>query len=255
MTGALVFAGIGLATAAAERVWPARPQPALRTGLALDALYLASHVAIRFAFLHLAAAGISAVGEAHVAPLLGGPHLGGSPLWIEAPVAIVLFELVFYATHRLKHRLGWWWRIHAIHHSSREVDWFSSIRFHPLGRGLDVGIYFSPLLLLRISDDALLVLTTANAFFGFFGHANLACSLGPLRYVFVGPEMHRLHHAEDPELRDRNFGNILSVFDWLFGTAVVRDEPPAAFGAGDPALGDELLTQLAYPFRRSDASP
>jgi Fatty acid hydroxylase superfamily len=88
-----------------------------------------------------------------------------------------------------------------------------------------------------------------------FIHSNLKWRLGPLAYVFVGPEMHRWHHAVDRDRRECNYGNNFSIFDWLFGTAYLTHEEPARFGVEDPEYPEgQLLKQFFYAFRPTDAT-
>lgn len=166
-------------------------------------------------------------------------------------VAVVfVLDFIFYVTHRLKHRWRWWWRLHETHHSSQDLDWFSSVRFHPLERLLDRTLYLFPLMILGVSEEALLILAAADALIGSFGHANLNWRIGPLIYVFVGPEMHRWHHVLDPERRECNYGNILSIFDWVFGTAYIARDNPETFGLADKKYPEgSFLKQFMYAFR------
>jgi sterol desaturase/sphingolipid hydroxylase (fatty acid hydroxylase superfamily) len=78
---------------------------------------------------------------------------------------------------------------------------------------------------------------------GFFNHANIRLSLGPLTSIFSGPQWHRLHHAIDPDCRDRNFAAYFPILDIVFGTyrAPRQDEYPAT-GVTDPIV-------TAHPFR------
>ena len=87
-------------------------------------------------------------------------------------------------------------------------------------------------------------------------HSNLNVRIGPLIYLLVGPEMHRWHHSTDPTMQRQNFGNNLSLFDWIFGTAVVPDAPPRAFGTSDDDYPQRIwLGQLRYAFRPLRALP
>ena len=42
--------------------------------------------------------------------------------------------------------------------------------------------------------------------------------MGPLEYVLVTPSHHRVHHAINPEYIDKNYGQILIIWDKIFGT-------------------------------------
>lgn len=81
-------------------------------------------------------------------------------------------------------------------------------------------------------------------------HANVRLRIGPLIYVFVGPEMHRVHHARAGTAQRCNFGNNLSIFDWLFGTAVLPEELPSEFGIDDEAYPEgNIVRQFFHAFR------
>jgi sterol desaturase/sphingolipid hydroxylase (fatty acid hydroxylase superfamily) len=252
-----IFAGCAAVFLVAERLAPARPQPVLRRGFFLDCAYCAMSLAARTLVNGTLAIALSDAG----ARLLPGAAIGvlrGRPVWVQAAAIVVALDLVFYVLHRLKHdrRLLWLWRLHETHHASEDLDWFSSVRFHPVEKLLDRGIYLGPLLFLGVSDEALLVLAATDAAISTFSHANLDWRIGPLIYVFNGPEMHRWHHAKDPARQSCNFGNNLSVFDWLFGTAYLSRERPRDFGLRDPSYPRESLAgQLARPFRPAAPRP
>ena len=111
---------------------------------------------------------------------------------------------------------------------------------------------------LGVSDTAVLIWAGVDVFFGMFNHSNLTWRIGPLIYVFVGPEMHLWHHARDPERRECNYGNNLSIFDWIFGTAWVPRDKPIEFGVPDRAYPQaNIVKQFFYafrPLRRSNQS-
>src|SRR3990167_5690582 len=45
---------------------------------------------------------------------------------------LLMFDLVDYAYHRLQHGVGWWWQLHAVHHSQRQMTLWSDNRNHLL---------------------------------------------------------------------------------------------------------------------------
>ena len=55
--------------------------------------------------------------------------------------------------------------------------------------------------------------------------------LGPLEYIFVTPSHHRVHHAINDEYIDKNYGQILILWDKLFGTFQAElDSVPPVYG-------------------------
>jgi sterol desaturase/sphingolipid hydroxylase (fatty acid hydroxylase superfamily) len=176
--------------------------------------------------------------------------LSRHPVWLQALVLLLVLDFFFYVTHRLKHRWHWWWRLHETHHSTEDMDFLSTVRFHPLEKALDRTIYLLPLLVLGVSDRALLIWATVDAFFGMLIHSNLDIRLGPLIYVMNGPELHRWHHSRDRDRRECNYGNNFSIFDWAFGTAYLTREHPTGFGIDDPGYPEgNILRQFLYAFR------
>jgi sterol desaturase/sphingolipid hydroxylase (fatty acid hydroxylase superfamily) len=124
------------------------------------------------------------------------------------------------------------------------------VRFHPVEKTLDRLLYLLPLLFLGVSDAALLILSIVDATVASFSHANTTLRIGPLIYIFVGPEMHRWHHARDVRSQNANFSNNLSIFDWLFGTAYVPRELPRECGLDDEAYPEgNIARQFTYAFR------
>jgi sterol desaturase/sphingolipid hydroxylase (fatty acid hydroxylase superfamily) len=94
-----------------------------------------------------------------------------------------------------------------------------------------------------------------------FYHGNIRTNLGPLRYVLVTPQSHRIHHSIEPRHRDTNFGALFSIWDQMFGTQYRRYDEYPETGIEDDAFPHEasgdlrslLVTpfvQMAYPLRK-----
>ncbi len=244
-----IFALFAVGFVVAERLRPVRPQPLLRRGFAADTAYVVLHYALRVLINGTLAVSVAAAGRRVLPPALVGA-LGTQPLWLQAIVLLLVLDLFFYVMHRLKHRWTWWWRLHETHHSSIDLDWLATARFHPLEKVLDRLVFLVPLTVIGPSDAAIVIWASVDAFFGMFIHANVRWRLGPLIYVFMGPEMHRWHHARDRAHRDSNYGNNFSIFDWMFGTAYLSRDLPTDFGVDDPDYPVEHLgRQFLYAFR------
>jgi sterol desaturase/sphingolipid hydroxylase (fatty acid hydroxylase superfamily) len=245
-----IFAGLAAFFFLAERISPLhREQRVLRRGFYVDVWYVGIHYFMRVFINGTLAVMVAGLGRQYLPEQLVG-MLRSHPTWVQALVVLMVLDFIFYVTHRAKHRWEWWWRLHETHHSAPELDWFASVRFHPLEKVLDRTIYLLPLLVIGPSDAAVLIWSAVDVFFGMFGHANVSWRIGPLIYVFVGPEMHRWHHALDRERHHCNFGNNFSIFDWIFGTAYLSEERPASYGVDDPNYPTEnLLKQWIYAFR------
>jgi sterol desaturase/sphingolipid hydroxylase (fatty acid hydroxylase superfamily) len=247
-----IFAALALVFSAAERLLPLREQRFFRRGFATDVAYIGIHYVLRIAINGTIAATLVEIG-ARTLPAWSVGTLRDRSIWLQAFVVIVVLDFLFYVMHRLKHRWTWWWRLHETHHSSVELDWLATARFHPLEKVLDRLVFLLPLTVIGPSGGALVIWASVDAFFGLFIHSNVKWRLGPLVYIFVGPEMHRWHHALDRDKRECNYGNNLSVFDWVFGTAYVTRDWPDRFGvdAADYPT-DNLFRQFVFAFRSAE---
>ncbi len=172
------------------------------------------------------------------------------PIWVQAPLILLIADLLAYWSHRLFHG-RWLWPFHAIHHSSKTVDWLSSVRLHPVNDAVARVVQVLPLYWLGFNAGALAAAVPVLTFYALLLHANLRWSYGPLRYVIASPVFHRWHHTSEEEGLDRNFAGLFPFFDLMFGTFYMPPgRQPQRFGiSGDP-VPDGLLGQLAYPFRR-----
>jgi sterol desaturase/sphingolipid hydroxylase (fatty acid hydroxylase superfamily) len=157
----------------------------------------------------------------------------GLPLWALAIVGLVIMDLVEYWVHRFAHRWRPFWLIHSAHHSDPHVDFSTGARHHPLDTTVSLLVRFGLYLLLGLPIWIELIRAILVNVMALWQHANVSAPrvLEALRAVLVTPAVHRIHHVPDRPLIDRNYGQILSVWDRLFGTyAEPAGDLPAAYG-------------------------
>src|SRR5437868_7327784 len=125
------------------------------------------------------------------------------------------------------------WRFHAVHHADNDVDVTTGLRQHPIESVLR-GIFFfmgifasgSPVYAVMIYQT-LLILSAA------FSHANISLPYWldkSLSYVFVSPNMHKVHHHWKQPYTDSNYGAVLAIWDRLFGTYKNLDPKQIRYG-------------------------
>lgn len=172
--------------------------------------------------------------------------------WDSVPLAVTVFlgifigDFVGYWRHRLEHT-ALLWPSHAVHHSDTEMTWLSLERFHPINRVTTFVIDSSALLILGMPAEAIIANNLVRHYYGFFIHADLPWTYGPLGKVFVSPAMHRWHHAADREAFDTNYATVFSLFDRAFGTFRVPGPCTVPTGVIDD-MGPGLAGQLGYAF-------
>lgn len=182
-----------------------------------------------------------------------GFHLWPSswPLVAQWILALVLYELGHYWAHRLAHEVDFLWRFHSLHHSSSRLYFLNAARFHPIDT-IWLGLFSATILLaLGAPKEILLLVAAVNIVHGVFQHSNLVIRLGPLNWIFSGPELHRWHHSRVLEEANTNYGTNLILWDIVFGTRFHPDrDPPEDVGIDEPAAYPKgFLGPLIAPFR------
>ena len=173
--------------------------------------------------------------------------LSRQPRGLQLFEALVIADLCGYFTHRAFHR-GRLWRFHAIHHSSRMLDWLAATRLHPINDVASKLAVALPLFLLGFDLKVFASVVPLLVFWSIFLHANVPWGLGPLRYLIATPLFHRWHHTALAEGRDKNFAGLFPAIDWVFGTLHLPEgRQPKEFGVTE-SMPEGLLGQLAYPF-------
>jgi sterol desaturase/sphingolipid hydroxylase (fatty acid hydroxylase superfamily) len=167
------------------------------------------------------------------------PWFNGHPLLLFV-VYYVLYDLTYYWMHRVQHAIPWWWALHSMHHSQRQMSCWTNDRGSYLDGGLQSIVLACVGVLTGVDAAEFAWLMLLSELVQNLSHTNVRLGFGRvLEKVFVDPKFHRLHHMrvdpQRPELHRCNFGQVLSIWDVLFGTALYG-EPPRQTGVGDPTV-------------------
>ena len=177
--------------------------------------------------------------------------LATTPLWVQFIVFLVFRDFLEWGVHNLLHRVSWLWKFHKLHHSIEVMDWIGNFRFHWMETVIYRTLTWLPLVVLGVDTRVLLPIAVISTLIGHLNHSNLAWDYGPLRYLINSPRMHIWHHDDVMHYKGgQNFGIVLSVFDWVFGTAYMpRDkDQPEQLGFHDlPAFPKGLMGRLFFP--------
>ena len=246
---------------ALERFWPwRRDQKLLRRGIWQDVFWLAfnGHYlgVLLAAVTEPTAAFVNRVLVASDLPALDSLNLiAGMPVWIQFITVFLLKDFVEYGIHRLMHTVPALWEFHKLHHSIEELDWIGNFRFHWGEIVVYKSISYLPLVVLGVDWRVMLVIAILWTLMLDLNHANLSFDWGPLRYVLNSPRMHVWHH--DVEVHGKggqNFGQVLSVWDWMFGTVYWpkdRERPERLGFKGQERYPTGVLGRIVYPFWKS----
>ena len=180
------------------------------------------------------------------------------PLWADIVLTVLIFDFVVWFQHLLSHRIPFLWRFHRVHHTDRDLDVTSAIRFHPVEIAYSMLLKIAVVYLLGPAAIAIIAFEIILNGTAMFNHANLRLSNGldaVLRKILVTPDMHRVHHSIYRDEHDTNYGFAMSFWDRIFGTYTAHPRD----GHDDMKLGlqwqDDRPTKLSWslllPFRKN----
>jgi alkylglycerol monooxygenase len=134
-------------------------------------------------------------------------------------------DLLWYWYHRFGHTVNLFWASHIVHHQSDDFNYTAAARitvFQAVARGL----FWCVLPIIGFNAHMITVLLLIHGTYPFFTHTQLVGKLGCLEYIIVTPSHHRVHHSSNPEYLDKNYGDMLIIWDKLFGTFIEETTEP-----------------------------
>jgi sterol desaturase/sphingolipid hydroxylase (fatty acid hydroxylase superfamily) len=134
-------------------------------------------------------------------------------------------DFVWYWYHRLAHTINIFWCVHVVHHQSEDFNYTVSARITVLQAFVRTG-FWSVLPLAGFSAEMITSILLVHEVYPFFVHTQLIGKMGILEHIIVTPSHHRVHHACNDEYLDKNYGDVLIIWDKLFGTFVEEKAPP-----------------------------
>jgi len=168
-------------------------------------------------------------------------HLLAVPSWLAAVISLPLLDLIRYWEHWLYHRVPLFWRMHRMHHTDVDCDVTAAIRSHPFQALTGTASTLVMIAALGVPPVAVVVDQVLGAASSLFTHGNVRIPPrfdAVLRWIFVTPEMHRVHHSSVSAETDSNFCQVYPWWDRLFGTYVEQ-----------PRAGHERMTIGLERFR------
>jgi sterol desaturase/sphingolipid hydroxylase (fatty acid hydroxylase superfamily) len=148
--------------------------------------------------------------------------------WVSLAVYLLVFDFLNYAIHRGQHQFEWWWKLHSLHHSQRQMTMWSDNRNHLLDDVIRDVLVVLVAQLIGIPPGQFVAVVAFTQLSENFQHANVRLWFGQVgERLWVSPRFHRLHHsigighesAGRQTLGGHNFGVLLPCWDMLFGTA------------------------------------
>ena len=178
-------------------------------------------------------------------------------------IYLVVLDFAGYWYHRMEHRIGIWWELHAVHHSQQKMSLWSDDRNHLLDLVLQAGFFATVALVIGVQPSQFVVLVAVTNLMQSVQHANIRLYYGWLgERLLVSPTFHRRHHAigygHEGTTYGCNFGVVLPWWDMLFKSAAwnreieptgIRDQL-AVNDVPGRNYGDGFFEQHWFAFKR-----
>jgi sterol desaturase/sphingolipid hydroxylase (fatty acid hydroxylase superfamily) len=180
----------------------------------------------------------------------------GAPWWVMLPGTLLVTSLAQYALHIASHKSSLLWKLHRVHHCDVHLDISSAFRTHPLEMLLGILFLVPIAVLFGLSPTVLAAYESVAIIVNMLTHANMkvperidSCA----QTLLVTPSFHRLHHSVERAQTDSNYGNVITIWDRLFGTCSmsVPSENSVRFGLEEvsPDNAADFGYQLRLPWR------
>lgn len=201
----------------AETIWPRRAHSLARPRRwTTNALILVIDTITVRLFFPIVAAGTALWAAANGYGMLNMLTL---PIWANILIALIALDCLIYGQHVASHKIPFLWALHKVHHSDRDIDASTALRFHPLE--IIGSMLFKMGCVIALGAPAAVVILFEIILNGcaIFNHANIRLPNGidkVLRIFIVTPDMHRVHHSTAIGETNSNYGFCLSIWDHLF---------------------------------------
>ncbi|MCZ6756650.1 MAG: sterol desaturase family protein [Bacteroidetes bacterium] len=220
---------------------------------ALNIFFTLTTLVINFSFAFL----LVASADYTTSNRIGVLYFISLPTWLHVVLGLMLLDLIgAYFIHWIEHRIKWMWKFHLIHHTDTHVDVTTGLRHHPGESVFRAAFTILGVLVAGVPIGVVLLYQTISALFTQITHANIKSPPAidkVVSYVFVTPNMHKVHHHFSQPLTDTNYGNVLSIWDRIFGTfSEVEKTTELHYGIDThmkPEENNDLMNLLAIPFQ------
>jgi sterol desaturase/sphingolipid hydroxylase (fatty acid hydroxylase superfamily) len=162
----------------------------------------------------------------------------------------LIADAIQYWLHRWMHSSRLLWRVHSVHHSQTCLTFATSWRNHVLEQLFLNVAMFVPLMLLGMPKWYWLPVLLAQYVFEALQHSELNWRYGRLYPIFVSPVFHAIHHDPQRARHDSNYGKILGIWDWIFGT-LSRGDRPLSYGVAGMRSPVGFWDTMWAPFRNN----
>ena len=145
------------------------------------------------------------------------------PTWLVWPLTFIVIDFIYYWYHRCSHRIRFLWAVHMNRHSSEEMNFSVALR-QPWFGPLTKVPFFAVMPLIGFDPIITAIAGAVSTLYGLLTHTKWVNKLSFLEYILITPSHHRVHHGSNENYIDKNYGNLLIIWDKIFGTYAAEKE-------------------------------
>lgn len=181
-------------------------------------------------------------------------HLGIDNQFLLFVLAFIILDFFEYIYHILMHKYRPLWLVHLVHHSDRNLDVSSTLREHPMETLVRLCFTLLWVFISGVPFWMLMARQFIQIVSNVVAHANIWLPEKVdkiLSLVLVTPNMHQVHHHYVQPYTDSNYGDVLSIWDRLFGTFMRMEAKEIVFGVDvemEKEQTDNFKNALVMPY-------
>ncbi len=148
-------------------------------------------------------------------------------------ITFIFLDFGEYIYHVVMHKVSSLWRFHVVHHTDNMVDVSTTLREHPGENIIRLSFTLGWIFLSGAVFWAILLRQIIQVFTTMFAHINYRLPEkldNIIGFVFITPNLHQVHHHYQKPYTDSNYGDVLSIWDRMFGTFKKLPSKDLVFG-------------------------
>lgn len=233
-----------------EVLWPAYPkQSVFRNEWVTDIVYfLSTHLPIQLTSFLILLPATQLTAVLNISSVTD--QIVRLPWLVQFFLAVLVADVAEYWIHRAFHEVPFLWGFHAIHHSSKALDWIAGSRSHLVDDVVVRAFILVPMMLVfpHNINVAYLFFVTMHAT---WTHCNFGPTIKWLEPFVIQPRYHHWHHTSQKEAIDKNYAIHFPWVDRIFGTYYLPgDKWPDTYGLNNEDIPAGFWAQFVHPFKR-----
>lgn len=176
--------------------------------------------------------------------------------WVFFISTFLMLDFCEYFYHVVMHKVKLLWKFHLIHHSDHEMDVSTTVREHPVETFIRVCCSIVWVTLSGATLGTLIIRQTFQTVSNLLAHSKIDFPYEIQRVygiLFITPDLHRVHHHYERPHTDSNYGDVLSIWDRIFGTFREMDKNDIIYGIDthfDVVKDKNFVGILKIPFKK-----